>query len=50
MVRHDRADRFRFTTAQSEAGQALYRRAPGDFDHDPVIVDPFDETLAAFTR
>lgn len=42
MVRHDRDARFRFVTAQSDLGQALYRKFdldPEDFDTNIVIKD-----------
>ena len=43
VLRHDRKGRFRLTTAQSEAGEALYRRfglaAVGDYETMLVVED-----------
>jgi predicted DCC family thiol-disulfide oxidoreductase YuxK len=51
---HDKAGRFRFTMAQSELGQALYRHYrldPSDFETNLVIMDGLlYEKLAAFAK
>jgi len=52
ITRHDRAARFRFVTAQSDSGQALYRAHgldPLDWSTNIVIVEGRSHTkLAAF--
>ena len=54
VLRHDRSGRFRFTMAQSELGQALYRHYrldPVDFETNLVIADGrLYEKLSAFTQ